>query len=283
MGYKYKLLGFNSPDKSANILIMTTGKVMKIDVKELEKSELIDDFSVHEIKSIYRKIYSTEKNQTTAYDFKDRHENSWLIYSFLIILLSVFYIFSNLAAAKPVYIESLNLIVTPGTFIYPLSFLAIDLLSEFYGFRLARRAIYMSLIANLVIVFLLSVSTVLPAIPSWGLNEHYNSLIAHVLSAVIASSLSFFLSEYVNSWVLCKIKKITNSRFLFVRIFFSTLIAAIIDSFVFCFIAFYGKMSINTIITMALIQIVIKIFFAFFNILPAYISRYFFSRYVIRT
>ena len=104
MGCKYKLLGFNSPDKSANILIMTTGKVMKIDVKELEKSELIDDFSVHEIKSIYRKIYSTEKNQTTAYDFKDRHENSWLIYSFLILLLSVFYIFSNLAAAKPVYI-----------------------------------------------------------------------------------------------------------------------------------------------------------------------------------
>lgn len=254
---------------------------MRIDIKELEKSELVDDFNVHEIKSIYRKIYSSESDNTTVYDFKDRNEKSWAVYSFLILLLSMFYIFSNLAAAKPVYIESLDLIVTPGTFIYPLSFLAIDLLSEFYGFRLARRAIYMSLIANLVIVFLLSVSTTLPASPSWKLNEHYNTLIAHVLSAVIASSLSFFLSEYVNSWVLCKIKKITNSRFLFIRIFFSTFTAAIIDSFVFCFIAFYGKLSTNAIIAMALIQIVIKLFFAFFNIIPAYISRYFFTRYVI--
>ncbi|WP_237713124.1 queuosine precursor transporter [Serratia sp. M24T3] len=255
---------------------------MKIDIKELEKSEIIDELSIHEIKSVYRKIYSSGSDTTSVYEYEDRNEKSWMLYAVLVLLLSIFYIFSNLSAAKPVYIESFDLIVTPGTFIYPFSFLVIDLLSEFYGLKLARRAIYLSLFSNLTIVLLLSISTMLPIIPSWGLNNAYDSLISQVLSAVLASSLSFFLSEYVNSYVLCKIKRMTNSRYLFIRIFFSTLTAAIIDSFVFCLVAFYGKLSTEEIIKMAVVQIIIKFGYAFFNVFPAYLSRYYFNRYFIK-
>lgn len=280
MGQRYKLLGFNSPENSANILISRTGRIMRISIKELERSEFIDDFNAHELKSIYRKIYSSDNDAASVYDIEDRNQKSWVFYSNLVLLLSVFYVFSNFAAAKPVYLQQLDIIVTPGTFIYPLSFLVIDLLSEFYGFKLAKRAIYMSLFANLIIVILLSVSTQLPAIPDWSLNEFYNLLISQVVSAVIASSLAFFLSEYVNSYILCTLKKLTSSRFLFVRVFFSTLAAAIIDSFVFCFIAFYGKMEFDSIVKMAVLQIIIKFFFAIFNVFPAYWCRYLFNRFI---
>ncbi|WP_340621474.1 queuosine precursor transporter [Xenorhabdus siamensis] len=282
MGKKYKLLGFNSQDNTANVLISSTGKVVKINVKELEKSEIADDFDSHETKSLYRKIYSSFPDSPSIYEIEERNEKSWVVYSFLALLLTIFYTFSNIAASKPVYIEYFNIIVTPGTFIYPFSFLVIDLLSEFYGFRLARKAIYMSLASNLIIVSLLSISASLPAIPNWGLNDQYNALMNHILSAIFASSLSFLVSELVNSYVLCKLKDMTNSRFLALRVFFSTFIASILDSFVFCFVAFYGKLPVNQIIGMMIIQILIKIFFALFNVFPAYGSRYLFNHWVVK-
>ncbi|PHM36621.1 membrane protein [Xenorhabdus mauleonii] len=282
MGKKYKLLGFNSQNNTANVLILSTGKVLKINIKELEKSEIVDDLDNHEIKSLYRKLYSSFPNATSVYEIEERNEKSWVVYSSLALLLTIFYTFSNIAAAKPVYIEYLDIIVTPGTFIYPFSFLVIDLLSEFYGFKLARKAIFMSLFSNLVIVSLLSLSTSLPAIPGWELNDQYNTLVNHILSAILASSLSFLVSELVNSYILCRLKDMTNSRFLALRIFFSTFVASIIDSFVFCFIAFYGKLPLNQIIVMMMVQMLIKIFFALFNVFPAYGSRYLFNRWVIK-
>ncbi|WP_416777684.1 queuosine precursor transporter [Xenorhabdus budapestensis] len=283
MGKKYKLLGFNSQNNTANVLISSTGKVLRINIKELEKSEIADDFDNHETKSLYRKIYSSFPNSPSIYEIEERNEKSWVVYSLLALLLAIFYTFSNIAAAKPVYIEYFDIIVTPGTFIYPFSFLVIDLLSEFYGFRLARKAIYMSLASNLIIVSLLSISTSLPAIPNWSLNDQYNDLMNHILSAIFASSLSFLVSELVNSYVLCKLKAMTNSRFLALRVFFSTFIASILDSFVFCFVVFYGKLPLNQIIAMMIIQILIKIFFALFNVFPAYGSRYLFNRWVVNT
>ncbi|SFN47573.1 queuosine precursor transporter [Xenorhabdus japonica] len=283
MGRKYKLLGFNSQDNTANVLILSAGKVLKINIKELEKSEIADDLDNHEIKLLYRKLYSSFPNTPSVYEIEERNEKSWVVYSFLALLLTIFYTFSNIAAAKPVCIEYLGIIVTPGTFIYPFSFLVIDLLSEFYGFRLARKAIYMSLASNLIIVSLLSISTSLPAIPTWDLNEQYNALMNHILSAIFASSLSFLVSELVNSYILCKLKDMTNSRFLALRVFFSTFVASVIDSFVFCFVAFYGKLPVNQIIAMMIVQILIKIFFALFNVFPAYGSRYLFNRWVVKT
>lgn len=90
----------------------------------------------------------------------------------------------------------------------------------------------------------------------------------------------FLVSENINSYLLCKIKELTNSRYLFLRIFLSTFFAVIIDSFLFCFIAFYGAMQTSDILNMIYVQIAIKVCFAFFNILPAYGARSLFKRYI---
>lgn len=72
MGSKYKLLGFNKADNSANILILSTSKIIKINIKELEKCEIIDNLNIYEIKSIYRKIYSSCTDARTVYEYEDR-------------------------------------------------------------------------------------------------------------------------------------------------------------------------------------------------------------------
>ncbi|AIS11281.1 membrane protein [Pseudomonas chlororaphis subsp. aurantiaca] len=276
---KYKLLGFENNKSLAVIMIIATGKVIKIKLSEVLNSEIMENLNKMEVKNIYKKFYS-QGGALTAYDLNDRHESSWMIYIILNLLLFTFYIFTSIAATKPIYLESLGIIITPGTFLYPLTFLIVDLLNENFGLRLARKAIFFAFASNAMIIILLYGSTFLPGLPGWKLDTPYNDVIIHVSSVLVASSVSFLVSENINSYLLCKIKELTNSRFLFLRIFLSTLFAVIIDSFVFCYIAFYGSMQNNEILNMIYVQIAIKVCFAFFNILPAYGARSLFKRYM---
>ncbi|CAI8870623.1 queuosine precursor transporter [Pseudomonas sp. IT-P253] len=276
---KYKLLGFENNKNLAIIMVISTGKVIKITLSELLKNEILDNLNKAEIKSIYRKFYS-RGTALTAYEVNDRHEGAWVIFVTLNLILFSLYVFSNFATPKLFYLEQFNVVVTPGLFLYPLTFLIVDLLNEFYGFRLARKAILFSFASNALIFILLNATSHLPGLPGWKLDTPYGELTSHISSVLVASSVSFLFSEHVNSYLLCKIKELTNSRFLFLRVFFSTFFAVIIDSFLFCFIAFYGTMKNSDILHIVYIQIAIKMCFAIFNILPAYGARSLFKRYI---
>ncbi|WP_391560280.1 queuosine precursor transporter [Robertmurraya sp.] len=279
---KYKLLGFENSKGLAVIMIVSTGKIIRVKLGEVLKSEIVDDLNKMEVRDIYKKFYSGGA-ALTVYEINDRHERSWTVYVVLNLLLFALYIFTNFSATKPIYLESFDFVVTPGVFFYPLTFLIVDLLNESFGLRLAKRAILFVFSSNALIVVLLGISTYLPGLPGWKLDGSYNEVVSHVSSALVASSVSFLFSEYVNSYLLCKIKELTNSRFLFLRVFFSTFFAVIIDSFIFCFIAFYGTMQSGEILDIVYIQIAIKMCFAVFNILPAYGARSLFKRYMAGT
>lgn len=276
---KYKLLGFEKNQNLVIIMVISTGKIIKLKINEILRSEIIDDLSKAETKDIYRKYYSGGAALTT-YEINDRHEKSWMAYVALNLTLFALYIFTNIAATKLVYIASLDITITPGVFIYPLTFLVVDILNESYGLRLARRAILFAFASNAFILILLTGTSYLPGLSGWRLDTPYTEVITHVSSALMASCISFLFSEYVNSYLLCKIKKLTNSRFLFLRVFFSTFFAVIIDSFIFCFIAFYGTMENSDLLKIIYIQITIKMCFAVFNILPAYGARSLFKKYI---
>jgi uncharacterized integral membrane protein (TIGR00697 family) len=279
---RYKLLGFENSKGLAIVMIVSTGKVTKMKLGDLLKSEVVDDLSRSEIKSLYRKYYSGGA-ALTAYEINDRHESSWLIYVALNLLLFALYIFTNVAATKLVYIASLDVVVTPGVFLYPLTFLIVDMLNEFYGLRLARKAILFAFASNALITILLSATSYLPGLSGWKLDAPYSEVMTHVSSVLVASSVSFIFSEYVNSFLLSKIKELTNAKFLFLRVFLSTFFAVIIDSFIFCFVAFYGAMTSAEILEIVYIQIAIKMCFAVFNVLPAYGARSLFKKYVAGT
>lgn len=276
---RYKLLGFENNKSLAVVMVISTGKVIKVKLSEVLKSEIIDNLSRAEIKNICKKYYSGGVALTT-YEINDRHERSWMTYVVLNLLLFALYIFTNVAATKLVYLERFDVVVTPGVFLYPLTFLIVDLLNESYGLRLARKAILFAFSSNALILVLLSATSYLPGLPGWKLDMPYGEVISHVSSALVASSISFLFSEYVNSYLLCKIKELTSSRFLFMRVFLSTFFAVILDSFIFCFIAFYGTMQNSEILNIVYVQIVIKMCFAVFNVLPAYGARSLFKKYI---
>lgn len=260
-------------------MVIATGKIIKIKLSEVLNSEIMDNLNKIEVKNLYKKFYS-QGGALTAYEINDRHESSWMIYIILNLMLFTLYIFTSIAATKPIYLEYFDIVVTPGTFLYPLTFLIVDLLNETFGLRLARKAILFAFISNAAIIILLAITTHLPGLPGWKLDGAYNDVISQLSAVLVASSVSFLVSENINSYLLCKIKELTNSRFLFLRVFLSTLFAVIIDSFLFCYIAFYGTMENSAILGMIYVQIAIKVGFAFFNILPAYGARSLFKKYL---
>ena len=276
---KYKLLGFESGKGFGVIMIVSTGKIMRVKLVELLRSEVMDDFSPAEVKAVHKKFFSRQGGVTT-YDFKDRHERSWMTYFALNMLLFTLYMFTNIAALKPIFLEWPGIVVTAGTFLYPLTFLVVDLLNEFYGLRLARRAIWFAFVSNGLIILMLTSTTYLPGLPGWALDGPYTQVIGSLYGVLMASLLSFLVSEYINTYVLCKIKELTNSKYLFVRVFLSTFCAVIIDSVLFCILAFYGVAENEILANMLMVQILIKVIFAFVNVLPAYGARALFKKYV---
>lgn len=277
---KYKLVGFENSKNLAIVMVISTGRVIKLKLAKLVKSEIMDDLTKAEVREIYRKFYSGGAT-LSAYEMGDRHERSWLVYLALSFMLFALYVLANISAAKLIYIEQFDVVITLGIFLYPLTFLVVDILNEYYGLRLAKKSIWFVCVGNVFILVVLSVTSWFPGLSSWQLDSSYERVVAHVSSVLVASSVSFVISEYVNSYLLGKIKKLTSSRYLFLRVLLSTCFAVVIDSFLFCFIAFYGSLTNDEILKIVYVQIAIKMCFAVFNVFPAYAARSLFRRYVV--
>ncbi|WP_455872043.1 queuosine precursor transporter [Serratia proteamaculans] len=277
---KFKLLGFTQHGTlAANVMVLATGKTITMGLNELADSDISEDLSRHELQALYRKIYGNNQQQT-AYELSDRHERSWYAYLIITVALSVIYIFSTLCGVKPIQIPVLNLITPPAIFIYPLTFILVDILNEFYGLRLARRTIIISFIANLIFVLGVWATTLVPSIPQWEFSKTYDGIVHSIMAVLVASSAAYLISENVNSYLLCKIKELTNSRYLFVRVITSTVVASAIDSVVFCTLAFYNVLSWDIIKTMILSQFLIKVVYALVGVGPIYAARSLFNRYI---
>ncbi|MFI8417073.1 queuosine precursor transporter [Serratia sp. NPDC078593] len=277
---KYKLLGFNRSDViTANVMVLATGKHISIGLHELESSEITDDFNRNELKALYRRIYG-DTNTITSYDLGDRHERSWYAYLIISVALTVIYILSTVSGVKPILIPVVNFVVPPAIFFYPLSFILVDIVNEFYGLRMARRAIFISFISNVFFVSGLWITSLLPALQEWGLNTSYSTFVQSIIAVLFASSAAYLISENINSMILCKIKEMTNSRYLFIRVITSTVVASAIDSVIFCILAFHNVLSIDTIKTMIISQFIIKLCYAIIGVGPIYATRKLFRQYI---
>lgn len=277
---KYKLIGFPRKQKcSANIMLLSTGKVFDVSLQELVRSDVIDDLNKNETREIYRKLYSTEC-VTTAYDLSDRNQKSWMAYCFLCVSLCVIYVLCTVSGIKPVSIPHTGFIIPSAIFLYPLSFLLIDIVNEFYGMKLARKAIWAALFSNVFFCLFLWVSSEMPSLAGWGDNASFNAVVHSMISVLLASSVSYFVSEYVNSFILCKIKEITNSRHLYFRVISSTVVASALDSMIFIYIAFHRVLSASIMHVMMMDQFIIKVLYAVVGVVPIYWTRWMFNNYI---
>ncbi len=134
-----------------------------------------------------------------------------------------------------------------GTLLFPLSYIFGDILTEVYGYRTSRRVIWIGLMAMLLMIAMIVLINFLPANVDRGQQSAYEAILMATPRIFLASILAYFIGEFVNAFVLAKMKVWMQGSHLWMRTIGSTLVGQAFDTVVFVMIAFYGIMDMQTL------------------------------------
>ena len=163
---------------------------------------------------------------------------------------------SNIVAVK--LIDVSGLILTAAIVIFPLSYIIGDVLTEVYGYRQARRAIWLGFLGNLVVVVAIVIAGALPAAGFWKDQQAFDLILGQTPRILAASFAAFLVGEFTNSFVLAKLKIATAGRYLWLRTIGSTLVGQGLDSAIFVAIAFAGILPVNVLVGTMITQWLVK-------------------------
>ena len=146
-----------------------------------------------------------------------------------------------------------------GILFFPISYVIGDVLTEVYGYARARRCIWAGFAALLFMAFMAFVVVALPPAPTWHGQEAYEQVFGQVPRIVFASIAAFWAGEFVNSYVLARMKIWTRGRHLWTRTIGSTVAGQGVDSLIFYPLAFYGVWDNDTLFVVLLTQWALKV------------------------
>jgi queuosine precursor transporter len=163
---------------------------------------------------------------------------------------------SNVIAVKLVAVE--GLILPAAIVIFPVSYLLADVLTEVYGYRSARRVIWLGFFCNLLAVAAIWVGDLLPPAPFWGDQAAYDRILGATPRILLASFIAYLIGEFANTMIMSRMKLATAGRHLWARTIGSTLVGQGLDSAVFISIAFFGLMPLTTLFGTIVTQWLVK-------------------------
>ena len=127
-----------------------------------------------------------------------------------------------------------------GILFFPLSYVIGDVLTEVYGYARARRVIWAGFGATLFMAMMAWIVVALPPAPGWTNQPAYEAVFGQVPRIVLASVCAFWAGEFVNSYVMARMKIWTAGRHLWTRTIGSTFVGQGVDSLIFYPLAFWG-------------------------------------------
>jgi hypothetical protein len=163
---------------------------------------------------------------------------------------------SNIIAVKLISVG--GFILPAAIAIFPISYLLADVLTEVYGFRAARRVIWLGFFCNLLAVAAIYVGGALPAAVFWPNQPAYDSILGATPRILGASFLAYLLGEFANTMIMSRLKVKMAGRHLWLRAIGSTLIGQGLDSAVFITIAFAGVMPTGVLLGAVVTQWLVK-------------------------
>ena len=172
-------------------------------------------------------------------------QKQYQYYDFIMAAFAVVLVCSNLIG--PGKITQINapivgtLTFGAGIMFFPISFIFGDILTEVYGYAASRRVIWAGFIGLAFASLMAWVIVSLPPAPEWHDQAAYQSVFGSTGRIALASLVSFVVGEFVNSFVLAKMKILTQGRWLWSRTIGSTIFGEAVDSILFFPLAFYGS------------------------------------------
>ena len=183
-------------------------------------------------------------------------------YDFVMAAFVAILLLSNIiGAAKPaaLAINGQQWVFGAGILFFPLGYVIGDVLTEVYGFARARRVIWAGFAALLFMAFMSWVVVALPPAPGWPGQAAYESVFGQVWRIVFASITAFWAGEFINSYVMARMKIWTGGKHLWSRTIGSTVAGQGIDSIIFYPLAFGGIWSNEQVISVMLTNWLLKV------------------------
>jgi len=163
-------------------------------------------------------------------------------FSFPLMILSGLFVaglvISNIIAVKVV---SLGPFLLPAAVVvFPITYIIGDVVTEVYGYSVARRMIWAGFLGNLLAVVAAWAGGLLPSAPFWAGQEAYQAILGFAPRLLLASFTAYLVGEFANAAVLSRMKVKTGGRWMLPRFWVSTVVGETLDSAVFLTLAFAG-------------------------------------------
>ena len=156
-------------------------------------------------------------------------------YPVLLALFTTIFVLSNIVSTKGVQVGPL---VTDGAFVlFPAAYVIGDVISECYGFRAARRAVWTGFLAMIIAVSTFYVAILLPAASFYEGQAAFAATLGLVPRIVVASLSGYAAGQLLNAWLLTLMKDRLGERGLWKRLLGSTVVGEFGDTLIFCLIA----------------------------------------------
>jgi len=145
---------------------------------------------------------------------------------------------SNIIAVK---VASVGPFTVPAAIvIFPLAYLFGDVLTEVWGYSVARAVIWTGFLANIIVVLFIAAAIAIPADSHYTDQAAYARILGQTPRLVLASLTAYLAGEFLNAFVLARLKLLTRGRFLWTRTIGSTVVGQGVDSAIFISLAFGG-------------------------------------------
>lgn len=163
-------------------------------------------------------------------------------YDLIVVLFVAFLLLSNISATKIIGlpIGPWHLVFDGGAVLFPVTYVLGDVLSEIYGLKATRKAIVLGFIVSLVAVLVFKLVQIAPPGPGYDNQAAFTAVLGFVPRIVFASLLGYLAGQLLNSIVLVKMKERFGESNLWARLIGSTLVGELVDTAVFCSVAFIG-------------------------------------------
>jgi uncharacterized integral membrane protein (TIGR00697 family) len=127
-----------------------------------------------------------------------------------------------------------------GTLIFPFTYILNDILTEVYGYRRSRRVIWTGFLALAISAAAIALVGLFDPAEGWDQAEAWDSIMGLWPRLVAASLVAYLTGEFINSYILAKLKVRTEGRRLALRLIGSTAAGQVFDTLIFASIAFIG-------------------------------------------
>ena len=185
---------------------------------------------------------------------KDQRYSSYFVAVAAIFVTCL--VISNIIAVKLFVLG--GFVLPAGIVIFPVSYLLADVLTEVYGFRAARRVIWLGFFCNLLAAIAIYVGGLLPAAGFWPDQAAYDKILGATPRILGASFAAYLVGEFANTAIMSRLKVAMAGRHLWLRAIASTLVGQGLDSIVFIAIAFSGIMPMPILLGAIVTQWLVK-------------------------